>query len=64
MSEVQRHIQELLSLLPPEQRPDAQGLLDPEDLVFALESSSPLPRNLLCALEDVLKKAGEEHPPE
>ena len=59
MSETQRRMQELLSLLPPEHQLDASAVSSPEALIFALETSSPLPQNFLCTLAEVLEKTGE-----
>lgn len=64
MSEVQRRMQELLPLLPPGHQADVPAISSPEDLIFALENNSPLPQNFLCALAEILDKAGEACTPE
>lgn len=56
-------LQTLISLLPPGCRQNARAGADPEDLIRMLESGSPLPRDLLCALELVLEKAKETRSP-
>lgn len=64
MSETQRRMQELLLLLPPEHRLDTPAVSSPVEIISALEDSSPFPRNFLCALEEILEKAGAACPPE